>query len=242
MRQFVIKIIALENSLILWNAFANDEPISAWTVEAEVAGIVIKHKARNAAKSVASSTIRNSVKNKINNKDVIQTICSSTINDYDKILEEAIDDLGSMIKPRKDTNPINIVRLLITFDEGQLKKLMSMNKRLRFFYFFKVHEIISLLPPPLSETGANNITNDNEINMLLSEFNQLLKTTGDFDIYNNFFVSDITLEKLKEFTTIFKNDFPRDLTKLIVDYCHLSIHNKSDFNLILDRIILSNFS
>jgi hypothetical protein len=242
MRQFVVKILALESSLcIAWNTLVYEDGISGvYDAAGEVAGAIIRYEARNVAKSAVRSSIRDAAKNRTTNEDIVQAVCLSTMNSYAKILE-AIDNLGSVIKPKEEMNPMKAARLLITFDDDQLKKLMLMNRRFRLFYFFKVHEIIfSLLP--LLPLLPLDIVNDDDRNMLPSEFNQLLKRTGDFDVYNNFFVSDITSDELDKLTNIFRNDFPHDLTKLIVDYCHLSIYNKFDLNFILDKIILSSFS
>jgi hypothetical protein len=93
-----------------------------------------------------------------------------------------------------------------------------------------VHEIISLLDSIANV--ANIITT--EKNILLNNFYSLLKKVGDFEVYNNLFVSDINLDKLTE---TFETNIPVDVIKIVVDYCQLSIYNSQDCHVILDKII-----
>jgi hypothetical protein len=245
MKEFIVKILTLENSLytvndVEWSIVGNTAWSVAWNVAWNVAWHAVCDNSRNVARKTARSlatiaaTVATTTDAK-NGKEIVDVACLSMMNNYDKIFT-AVNNLGDKIRPKENINPIDITRQLITFD-NQVKKLLLMSKRFRLFYFFKVHEIIVSLPP--SETGDINDDDDNRNTLLLDEFNQLLKRTGDLNEYNQLFVSDITLHELEKLDEL---NIPRDLVKLVVDYCHLSVHNKSDLNLILDRIILSNFS
>jgi hypothetical protein len=247
MRQFVVKVLALENSLYVAKSTANVTP--------DVIGYTVANTALNAAFDATSratwsaigNIAVNAVENLANNvtkgatggrmvKNIDDIVCSSVMNDYNKIFT-AIDNLGSAIQPKEGMNPINVTRRLIKFDDMELERLSLMNRRFRFFYFLKVHEIIS--STPLGDDNSNV-----EKDLLLNEFNHLLKKLGDLDEYNQLFESDITVDRLEESTTIHgnnflgKNNFPRDLTKLIVNYCQLSIEIADDLNLIFNKIIL----
>jgi hypothetical protein len=107
-----------------------------------------------------------------------------------------------------------------------------MDKRLRLFYFFRVYEIISLI--------VDNVDNASITTNVSDEFWQLLKKLGDLDDYNQLFISEIKLNWLCKLIELIKN-IPRDLVKLIIDYCQPSIYICEDLDLISDRIILSNF-
>jgi hypothetical protein len=144
------------------------------------------------------------------------------MKNYDKIFN-IVDNLS---------NKINIALRLITFDNDKLKKLKLMDKRLRLFYFFRVYEIISLI--------VDNVDNASITTNVSDEFWQLLKKLGDLDDYNQLFISEIKLNWLCKLIELIKN-IPRDLVKLIIDYCQPSIYICEDLDLISDRIILSNF-
>ena len=235
MRNFVVKVLALENSLyIAWNAASNAAGgtagdaagDAAWSAAWYAAWSAAEGAAWSAAEGAARIAVRDAAKSGKSVEDIADVACLSVMNNYDKILE-AIDKLDSVIEPKKGMNPIDVARRLITFNDDQMKKLVLMNKRFRLFYFFRVHEIISLI--------NDDQDDDVERSLLLNEFNELLKKIGDLATYNQLFVSDIKLESLDGLSTII--NIPRDMIKIMISYCHLSIHNTYDLNDIFDKII-----
>jgi hypothetical protein len=193
-----------------------------WTAIGEGIGYSTGNVSRSvvwtATKDTTAATVATATTMKVANvKDIVDVVCISVMNDYDKIFN-IVDKLT--VEPKEGMNPVNVVRLLITFDDDQLKKLSLMNKRFRLFYFFRVHEIISLV-------GDSKI--------LLQELNQLLKKLGDLDEYNQLFVININLEKLYALDELV--NIPRDLVKIIIDYCHLFIDDDQDVNLISRKLV-----
>jgi hypothetical protein len=170
-------------------------------------------------------------------KEVINSVCSSVMNNYDKIFDaiNLLSVFDDKIEFKKKMNPFEVTRQLITFNDDEVGKLMLVGRQIRLFYFFKVHEIIYLS----SLAKVDDINNDKDRCVLLYEFNQLLKKLGDFDIYSQFFVSDITLDSLDVLMTN-KIDIC-DIVKIIINYSHLSIYNESDFTLIFNKIISTSF-
>jgi hypothetical protein len=157
--------------------------------------------------------------------------CSIATSNYQNIFN-CINNLGDEIKLDEKVNITSLVKSvkrLITFDDDKIKKLRLMNDRFRLFYLFKVDELISLTS--LIDDINEDYVGDKDVSKkLLLEFNQLLNKLGDHVVYNKLFVGNITPGKLNGL------NFPRDLVKLIVDFCQPSIYDSQDRNFILNQI------
>jgi hypothetical protein len=148
-------------------------------------------------------------------EEITNFACSSIMDNYNEILTVTRSSEPE-ISPNKNVDWDKIARYLIDIDDTMMEKMCLSNRRFRFFYFFLVHELFSLLP------------SDNE--MVLKEFSQFLKKIGDLESYNNLFLGNISLNS----STI---DIPLDLIKIIIDYTRLSIYNPDDVGIIFNKLI-----
>lgn len=160
------------------------------------------------------------------------------MNHYHSIFIET-DHFGSTFECEENVQIINIVRQLVTFSGDAISKLSLMNKRLRLFYFFKVHEIISLI----NEINDHELDNDHDViltqkenqQFLMDQFYDILRQVGDLDAYKYLFISSINLLQIAGILNL-----ARDLIKLVITYCHLRLDNADDLNSISHKIIIFN--
>lgn len=178
----------------------------------------IWHAIGNVTLTLVSCAENDAMKNGKTVSDMLDIVCLSVMNNHEKIFD-AINKLYYQITINPKMNASAIVQSLFIFTPPFLKRLRIMNPRFRLFYFLKIHEIISIL-------------NEDE-NNLANQFFQSLNEVGDLHTYKNMFLPNITLryiDSLEKFT-MFSN-IPNDVMKLIIEYCHLSIHNSDDLNYI----------
>jgi hypothetical protein len=160
-----------------------------------------------------------------NKEEVIDICCKLMINNYRKIFD-AVNKLCEQHKVANLPDVIKSIEYLLTFSDKSMNKLATMNRRFRLFYFFQVYEIICL-----------NKDIDNETVM---KFEQLVDKLGDSLEYKKLF-GEIKLENLENILTTAKIDIPRDLIKLIIEYCKFSIHNPSDLDQVTRNLCCAGF-
>lgn len=168
--------------------------------------------------------VAENVKRGKNEQQIYDATCLAVINEYDTIfvaISKLDKNKGINFEIKLKEKPCHITRLLMIFDD--LTELSVSNKRFSFFYFFKVHEIISLIGQV-----------KNEQNIILTQFYELLHVLGDLNEYNQLFTSNITFDSLNILTSLF--DIPRDIVKLIIIYCQLSIHDGKDLDNISTKL------
>lgn len=264
MKQLIIKIVTLENALFSARALAENAAVSAiwitnktsrsvvipitgkivwltaYTAVTDIVEIELMDASEKATKYIIENIERNlnilsdSIQSNLVHKSntileaahkITSVAYDFVMKDYSKIatIIHNILEVKIQINSHK-INPINVVNQFITFSDGEIKELHLMNQPARIFYFFKVHEIISLVGDIVGEK------------ILMSKFWQLLVQVDDFELYSRFFISDI---KLKSLNKIMSN-IPTDIIKLIIDYCHLTIHSSQDLD-ILSIAVANNF-
>jgi hypothetical protein len=153
MRSILVKSFALQNSITIgrytaWNAVGNatwDVPFHAvWNVVLYAAERETCNLAKDAALGVGLYIMNNEAKRGKNPEEIIDLACLSVIDNYQGIFL-AVDKLGSAIKSRTSADWNQVLKSFITFDDEKTKNLGSMNRRFKFFYFLRVHEILSML-------------------------------------------------------------------------------------------------
>jgi hypothetical protein len=162
----------------------------------------------------------------VSSEQLVDNVCKATLNEYNKTLEFTDKEIDAPTITVDPTIISDVVSNLVTFNEKQLRQLSLTNRRVRLFYFLKVHELIAL---------AASLTSSNDDSQgLTTLLNELMNKVGDYETYKQFFRSDIQLEYLISCmpTVIFP-----DLIKIIFSYCDLSIYFPEDLNLILNKII-----
>lgn len=263
MRIFVVKLLTLGNSLhiteiiaekllkySLSNSVSDGEWIDALEMLGDFTAAVLGFDVESILVNVIGSEIANKIENistnmvfdhaysvlqneamcmsnKIpNDLDHIKKMANfaslSVIKNYDKIHQD-INNLWKNIQIKNELNQRDIVRQFITFTNREVKNLGMMNERLKLFYFLRVDEIISLIVQ----------TNDKKI--LLRELYELMNETGDLKVYNQLFLSHLTLENVEQLDDVMIH-VPQDMFKLIISYCHLSIYDENDLALISTKL------
>jgi hypothetical protein len=234
MRSILVKLLVLERSLTIawyvawsvaqdaagdaagdaaWDAASDAARDVAWDATCDATGDAARDVACDAARDVAWDAARGVAKQGKNQEESVDVVCLSVMCNYNKILS-AIDNKGSVIKPKENVDWGKILRKLITFNVLSSKKLGLMNHRFKLFYFLRVHEIFSTLA-------------ENE--ELMIDFYRLLETIGDLKCYNQLFLTDIPL-------TMMETNVPIDVAKIILDYSNLSIHNPNDVDKVMQRL------
>lgn len=255
MRRFLVKILTLENALGIaisgWYRATCNIPnlltakiTAAFDVTQRSSRMVVFDGAIKISRDMAQSAtykvnkIWDTISTKLRNATTIQhfvdTVCFALMDNYE-IIFQAIDNL-SQITPQPNINPIAMARQLIAFDDDDIKKLFFINKPFRLFYFFTIHEIISII----REINIDNCAQDIEQPKLLTEFYELLNKLGDLQDYNHLFVETTVhritrSERLNELTMNIK--IPSDVMKIIITYCRLSIYNTDDVKDIYKKFI-----
>lgn len=234
MRRFCLKLLALQNYLIL-------------------EGRLMIEKKQKITGNSSIAVIQ------FSDKDIADSACLTVMSEYNNIFT-VIDNLGDKINPHAERNPVDIAQILVSCCQDNMKFLFSLNRRSRLFYLFKIHELISFINTTVSDwlqqiidiINASMGNSSLEItcllhdtignlfdgeNILLYKFDTLLNRLNDFDIYKRLFVCDIISNnyKLMKQLSILTN-IPCDVIKSILSYCHLSIHNAFDLNLIFEKL------
>jgi hypothetical protein len=231
MRSILVKLLTLKDSLDIAcdvtlhvpegatrRAFIEAKSVAAnvlWRVAIYVVTYETWDKTMEVARNVAWYGAWCEAKRGKSLEEATELACLFVMTDYDKIFS-AIDNLGAKIQSKENLDWSNILRGLITFDDEALKKLDLMNRRFKFFYFLRVHELFSIFARD---------------ERLIVDFYKLVQKVGDLECYNRLFVADIPLKSIKEETNI-----PRDVVKIILDYSNLSIHCPDDVALVSNKI------
>jgi hypothetical protein len=228
MRWILIKLLALKNSIsiargtmyVTLGSVACDVTYDAtWDAACDVVCDALHATVMDAASDAALDVVMGEsfrvAKQGKTLEEVTNLTCLYVMNNYDKILSFVVN-LGTKIQPNENINWSKALRRLITFNGKTMKELGLMNRRFRFFYFFRVHELFSLLE-------------ENE--QLITDFYKLVQTIGDLECYNELFITNISLELIDEETNI-----PRDVAKIILDYSNFSVHNPDDVVLVHNKI------
>jgi predicted nucleic acid-binding protein len=231
MRKFVVKFLALQNSIyhaqsltsgiyqhakicctldeawdILWNSFKDDDDPQHWDFE---------EAQRFSAHNVTSSVVEKDADNLLetlkgkSSREVNDCICLLMMNKYEEIvlgIDKTVDD----IKFKENFDWSQVIRKIITLDENLLKELNSMNSRLLLFYLLRVHELASSI---------------NE--QIVVEFHQFLEKLDISFEYNQLFLPSISLKRVETMTNM-----PRDLVKIIFNYLNLAFCEDDDDNVI----------
>lgn len=257
MNTFTTKVLALHASLCLVddiiNTFHARNTGLSWDNALECIQDVSSTAVKNIVENKSWNIVRDAIwskfydpvsqiiwkikKSEANIEEIAEVVCSLVMNKYDTIVS-TINNMNENIQPKYKMNHFYVARMLTSFTGGETTIFAPMNRRFRIFFFFRVHEIIALVSDIGKEAHDKVANLVVEQNNLLRELYELLTKLGDVNIYNGYFVSYITLEKLESSKVCIMICIPHDVIKLIIIYCQLSIYNIEDLNTIS---ITSNF-
>lgn len=228
MKKFVDKLLALDSSLYvtglsIWDSVGNTTWGGPWIqAVAAAASCAVPYASIKAAREATWVLSWSVAPNVYYNSGLVGTESGdsaylSVMRKHDKILA-TINDLGDKIQVKEEINPIDIARMLITFDDDGIKRLSSMKPRFRFLYLTRVHEIILLALENFVEKT------------LLCEFRELLTKLGDLSSYDKLFPESCSHGKVVELTSVLK--IPRDLLTYVITYCYWNFYDVDDLNTI----------
>lgn len=163
-------------------------------------------------------------------EEITHLIYASVMKRYETIVP--VENFNLPSKTKKQIDPTEVVRTLITFDIHQLKQLSLLRKRFRLFYFLKVHEIISLLND-ITKSDEDQITKSGEEN-IWHDFWELLNRLGDLEFYNHLFINPLAFSIFDQCCLF----IPQDIMKIVAGYCHWSIYDTDDLNFILKQLFM----